>query len=123
VTEVVELDQVDAGDPHPLERAVDRLPCAGRGALAGLRREEEAVAVLGEPGAKLVLGVAVARSSVDVVDPVLEQEREGRLRLGRRRTGEGDGAEHDSRARMPGASEGSAHDRHGSSIRPPSPAA
>ena len=37
-------------------------------ALAGLRREEEPVAVLAQPGREPQLGVAVARGGVDVVD-------------------------------------------------------
>ncbi len=78
VDEVVELDQVDPVDTHALERAVDRLPRAGRRALAGLRGEEEAVAVLGEPGAELILGVAVARGGVDVVDPVRRADSSAR---------------------------------------------
>ena len=78
VDEAVELDQVDLVDPQPLERAADLLARGGVGALAGLRREEEAVAVLAHPGREPQLGVAVARGGVDVVDPVLEQQRRAR---------------------------------------------
>ena len=46
VDEVVQLDQVDVVDAEPVERAADLLARAGAVALAGLRREEEPVAVL-----------------------------------------------------------------------------
>ena len=82
VDEVVQLDQVDAVDAEPLERAPDLLLRSRVLALAGLRREEELVAVAREPRCEAQLRVAVRRGGVDVVDAVLEEqlERRGRLR-------------------------------------------
>ena len=76
VDEVVQLDQVDRVDAQPVERAVDLLAGSGAVALAGLRREEEAVAVPREPGGEPQLGVAVGGGGVDVVDAMLEQRFE-----------------------------------------------
>ena len=46
--EVVELDQVDGVDPHPLERAFELRACGVAAAFAGLRGEEAARAGRGE---------------------------------------------------------------------------
>ena len=50
VDEAMELEEVDAVDAQPLERAPDLLARRSVGALAGLRREEEPVAVLTQEG-------------------------------------------------------------------------
>ena len=76
VDEVVQLEQVDAIDAEPVERAADLLARAGAVALPGLRREEEPVAVLAQPRREPQLRVAVRRSGVDVIDAVLEQQLE-----------------------------------------------
>ncbi len=76
IDEVVELEQVDVVDSEPVERAADLLACTGSLTLAGLRREEELVAVLRQEGRKAELGVAVRRGRIDVVDAVLEEQFE-----------------------------------------------
>src|SRR4030095_1235095 len=50
-------------------------------ALAGLRRQEEAVPVARHPRPDTQLGVAVGRRRVDVVDAVCEQELEDLIGL------------------------------------------
>ena len=110
--EVVQLDQVDRGDIHPVERAVDGVARRRSRPVAGLRREEERVAMLREPGSQLVLRVPVARGGVDVVDAVLEQQLEDGVRLGRCRSAERDGAEHDPRAHVPRPTERDPRDGH-----------
>ena len=72
VDEVVQLEQVDVVDAEAVERAADLLACAGVVALAGLRRQEETVAVPLEPWGEPQLGVAVRGGRVDVVHAVLE---------------------------------------------------
>ena len=73
VDEVVELEQIDAFDTEPVERAANLLARAGAVSLPGLRREEEPVAVLAQPRREPQLRVAVRRSGVDVIDAVLEE--------------------------------------------------
>ena len=82
VDEVVQLDQVDLIDAEPVERAADLLVRAGAVALPGLRREEEAVAMLRQPGREPQLRFAIGRGRVDVVDAVLEQQLQRGVRLG-----------------------------------------
>ncbi len=84
VDEVVQLDQVDPIDTHALERASNLRPCALVIASPGLRREKEAVAMLGEPGLQAILRLAVRGGDVDVVDALLQQQLEDGLRLGLR---------------------------------------
>src|SRR2546430_5960980 len=44
--EVVELDEIDVVDAESLQRSTDLVLCLGVRALAGLRREEEVIAVV-----------------------------------------------------------------------------
>ena len=84
VDEVVQLQQVDVVDAEAVERAADLLARARAVALAGLRGEEEPVAVLRQPRCEPQLRVAVRRGRVDVVDAVLEQQLERAVGLGLR---------------------------------------
>ena len=106
VDEVVQLEQVDTVGLEQLERAPDLLACGPVLALAGLGREEEVRAVLAHPRPDPELGVAVARSRVDVVDAVLEQELERAVRLVLRGLAERGCAEQRPRADVPGRAEG-----------------
>ena len=110
--EVVQLDQVDRRDVHPVERAVDGVARRRSRPVAGLRRDEERVTMLGQPGSKLILGVPVVRGGVDVVDPVVEQQLEEGVRLRRCRSDERHGAEDDPRARVPRPAERDLRDGH-----------
>ena len=105
VDEVVQLDQVDLVDAEPVERAANLFARSGAVALAGLRREEETVAMLREPRREPQLRVAVRRGDVDVVDAVLEQQLEHRIGLGLRQRAERRGAEERAGALVAGASE------------------
>jgi hypothetical protein len=105
VDEVVQLEQVDADRRRAVERAVDLFARAGAVALPGLRRDEETVAVLRQPRREPAARVAVRRSGVDVVDAVLEQQLEGRVRLGLRERAECRGTEDRACALVAGASE------------------
>jgi len=80
----VQLQQVDVVDTEPVEGAADLVVRAHAIAPAGLRGQEESVAMLREEGRKSQLGIAVRRGGVDVVYAVLEEqpERAVRLRLG-----------------------------------------
>src|SRR3954471_21558045 len=80
----MQLDEVDAVDTHALERTADLGSRPLVIAPPGLRRKEETVAMLHEPGLQAVLRLPVGRGDVDVVDTVLEQELENRVRLGLR---------------------------------------
>ena len=57
--EVVQLDQVDLVDAHPLERSFQLGPRRRRPPFAGLRGEEHVRAVVGEPRPQPILGLAV----------------------------------------------------------------
>ena len=59
--EVVQLDQVDVIDIHPLQRPFEFGSRCRAGALAGLRREEHLAAMVGQPATEAVLGRAVRR--------------------------------------------------------------
>ena len=63
-------------DAEPVERAADLLVRACVVALAGLRREEELVAMPLQPWRDAELRVTVRRGGVDVVDAVAEEELE-----------------------------------------------
>ncbi len=106
VHEAVQLDQVDRGHLHALERALDLVARRRVGALAGLRGEEEAVAVPGEAGREPQLGVAVARGGVDVVDAVLEQQLDRLVGVALADVAERGRAEDDAGALVAGAAEG-----------------
>ena len=80
--EVVQLDEVDLVDAEPLERALQLAPGAVAVALAGLRRQEELVAVVGEERRQAQLRLAVRRGRVDVVDAG-RRERRSRVRSAR----------------------------------------
>src|SRR5262249_34050634 len=79
--QVVHLDEVDVRNAQPFERAVQALTRAGCGAVAGLRGQEEARAMLRHPRADAQLRVAVRRRGVDVIDAVLEQQLENLIGL------------------------------------------
>ena len=66
--EVVQLDQIDVVDPHPLERALEGRPgpCRPPGRRSWWRGTPRAV--VGEPRLQAILGLAVRRRGVDVVD-------------------------------------------------------
>ena len=103
--EVVQLDEVDVIDAHPLERTLER--GAGGVALpvAGLGGEEDLVAVVGEPRLEAVLGLAVRRRGVDVVDARrldLGEDAVGRVLTGPAEPG---GAEDDPGRVVPGPPE------------------
>ena len=98
--EVVELDQVDVVDAHPLERPLEFGPRPVTRALARLGREEDLVAVVGEPRLQPILGRAVSRGRVDVVDAPLV--RRGR---GSRRPVPGSCRRAQRRRRSPGSSD------------------
>ena len=66
--EVVQLDQIDLVDAHPVERSFELGPCGVALAFAGLGGEEHVAAVVGEPWPEPHLGFAVAGRGVDVVD-------------------------------------------------------
>ena len=75
--QVVDLDELDVIGAQPGERPL-QLGAGGRArALTGLGGEEDAVAVVGEPGRQPQLGVAVAGGGVDVVHPVAGDQPEG----------------------------------------------
>ena len=105
VDEVVQLEQVDAIDAEPVERAANLLARAGAVALPGLRREEEPVAVPAQPRSEPQLRVAVRRCRVDVIDAVLEQELERGIGLGLTERAERRSAEDRARALVSGAPE------------------
>ena len=105
VDQVVQLDEVELLDAQPLERAVQAVARPGVGAVAGLRRQEEAVAVARHPRADAQLGVAVRRRRVDVVDAVLEQHLEDLVGLLLPHGAERRGAEDHAGAAVAGAPE------------------
>ena len=84
---------------------MDLVTRRGAVALSGLRRQEEAVAVLREPRRESQLRLAVRRGSVDVVDVVLEQQLERAVRLRLRDRAQRRGAEERSRALVARAAE------------------
>ncbi len=79
--EVVQLDQVDVVDAHPLERPLEARPGVVRSAIAGLRRQEDLVAMLRQPRCEEILGHPVRGRGVPVVDAELEQHVEHRVGL------------------------------------------
>ena len=101
----MQLNQVDTIDRHPVERMANLLACRCIRPLARLGCEEEAVTVLAEPGSESELGLAVARGSVDVIDPVLEQKWQRAICLFLRHGSERCRAEDHARARMSGRAE------------------
>ena len=78
VDEIVELHQVDVVRLQPLQRLLDLRAGAVARALIGLRRQEEAAAMLGHPLTDASLGAPVRGGGVDVVDAVAEQQVERR---------------------------------------------
>ena len=74
--------------------------------------------MLPQPRSQPVLGVAVARRRVDVVDPALEHELERLRGLALRDLGEGSGAEDHARRVVARAAEGCDRNRvHASTVR------
>ena len=116
MAERVDLDEIHGVHPEALEGAVEILARGARPARAGLGGQEEVLPVPGHPGPDPQLGVAVARSGVDVVHPVGEQDLQRPIGLvlgGARQRG---GAEDRGGALMPGASERPALDHAGISM-------
>lgn len=72
----MELPEVDVVHTKAVERAVQLFTGALGSALTGLGPEEELVRAALQPGGDPQLGLAVAGSDVDVVDPVREQNLE-----------------------------------------------
>ncbi len=106
VHQVVQLDEVDAVRSQALQREADLVARLGVRALAGLRREEEAVAPrAGEPGRHAKLGIAIARGGVDVVHAMTFEQFEHAVRDGLRYAGKGRRAEERASAPMTGAAE------------------
>jgi hypothetical protein len=105
VDEVVQLDQVDVVDAEPLERAADLLARALVLTLPCFRRDEEPSGILRQPRCEPQLRITVRRGDVDVVDAVLEQELERRIRLGLRELSERSCSEDRAGALMASAAE------------------
>ena len=103
--EAVQLDQVDLVDAHPLERAADLVVRRRVAALGRLRCQEELRPMLAEPGRETQLRLAVARGSVDVVHPVLDEQGERLVCLTLRHFPERRSSEDDARALMAGRAE------------------
>src|SRR5205823_12576479 len=82
--EIVQLEQVDVIHAEAIEGTADLLARSSTVTVPGLRRQEDAVAVVGEPPSESQLRIAVRRGGVDVVHAVLESYLEGTvgLRLG-----------------------------------------
>ena len=74
--EIVQLDQVDAIDAEPSQRALEACSGIVGRALCGLRRQKETVTVPSHEGSDAELGIAVVGGGVDVVDAELQQEVE-----------------------------------------------
>src|SRR5262245_60584524 len=110
VAERVKLDQVDAVDAKPLERAMDVLARLAPPARARLGGQEEVLPVAGHPRSDAQLGVTVASGRVDVVDAELEQHVEGAVGLGLAGAGQGGPAEQRHAAHVPGTPERSSLD-------------
>ena len=66
--EVVQLDRVDVVNAHPLQRPLELGAGCVTTPFAGLGGEEHLVAVLAQPALQPILGCAVRRGRVDVVD-------------------------------------------------------
>ncbi len=66
--EVVQLDEVDLIDPHPIERPLEFGPRCAPLSLTRLGGEEEPVAIRREERCQSKLRLAVRRRGVDVVD-------------------------------------------------------
>ncbi len=77
--EVVQLDQIDTVDTHPLQRPLQLRSSRGTRPLPRLGREEHLVAVLGQPRREPIFRCAVSGCGVDVVDPPLPHQRKGRV--------------------------------------------
>ena len=92
--------------PRRSSDSVDLRVRALGGPVAGLGGEEELVAVPVEERAQPHLGLAVAAGDVDVVDPAVEQQREGAVGLVLRHLRQRGGAEEDAAAVVAGAPEG-----------------
>ena|SRR5438552_4022507 len=73
--------------------------------LPGLSGQEELIAVLGHPLTDMQFSVTVARSNIDVVNPVLKQHLESPLLQLRICLPEGSSAEDDTAALVTGAAE------------------
>ena len=73
IAQVVNLKEIDVIGLQPFERAVQRFTRALPGALLGLGREEEAIAMARHPRAEAFLGLAVTGRRVDVIDAVFQQ--------------------------------------------------
>jgi hypothetical protein len=105
IDEIVHLDQIDVVNAQSFERAMHTVARAAVGSIAGLGSEEEALAMLAHPRANSQLGLAVRRGRVDMIDAVLEQRLEHRVRLRLVHRAQRGGAEDDSRALMTGLAE------------------
>src|SRR5207244_6494348 len=91
---------------QPVEREPDLVARLGVGALAGLGREEEAVAPFPlQPRRDVELRIAVARRRIEVVQVVAEHELEGAVGFGLSDFTERGGTEDRPPALMSGASE------------------
>src|SRR6476646_1971545 len=110
VDQVVQLDQVDVVRAQPLERLLDLRVRGVASALAGLRGQEDLVAVVLEPRREPELRIAVAGGRVDVIDPVAGDQLEGRIGLLLGDRAEGRGPEDDPRALVAGAAKGKKRD-------------
>ena len=112
----MQLDQVDAIDAEPLERALDLLLRALVVPLSRLRREEKPVRVPLQPRRDPQLGVAVRGGGIDVVEAVLEQHLERGVRLALRDGSERGGTEEQAGALVAGAPEGRFRDHSAPSL-------
>jgi hypothetical protein len=74
--EVVKLDEVELVALETFEGAPDLVPSGLVAALDRLRGEEEAIAVLRHPAPHRDLGLAVGGGDIDVVDAVVEEQRQ-----------------------------------------------
>src|SRR5579872_6297947 len=106
IDKVVKLDQIELLDTKPFQRSVQAIARALIRAIAGLGREEEALAMLAHPGTDAQFRFAIRRRSIDVVDAEFEQQFEHLIGLVLLHTAQRRGAEDDAGALMTGFAEG-----------------
>jgi hypothetical protein len=111
----VQLPQVDVVHAHPVQGPVQFLTGPGRVALVALGGQEEPSRLALQPRPDAVLGVAVDRGHVDVVDPVGEQDVQGFVRDALGGVGQRRPAEDHPAAEVAGPAELCLFDRHGTS--------
>jgi hypothetical protein len=113
VDQIMQLNQIDLTDTHPLEGPLETRPGRRPVALSGLRRQEDAVAVCAQPGLEVQLCVAIGSGHVDVVDSVSVDQFERRFDTGGLHCGERRCAEDHASTVETGGAKGLGRDHHG----------